>query len=416
MKLTGDLRIGIIGCGNIATGAHVPSYLSVLDLGRLTGFYDIEPANAEKALNIHNRNLKALMEDCEVADEIKEIARANLESLQVYHTVEELLANVDVVDICTPVKWHVPYAHKALASGVHVMSEKPMGLTWHQANKIKGNRPGEVFYQVNDDNVFLPKYQMLSHLIQSGAIGEVESIWLARGSHGPENNAWFWDPSISGGGCMLDYGFHAVTAAWYLLGFKQYTPKRVNSHKLCVNHRQRIIEGRLQDIAVDDDSHFTILFTDNQERKWATAVIEATWSWAELGPRSDDIKGYVNIHGTKGQLLSGVDDNNNVVIKLLQYGIGEKTIQVPETSSESHSFNAEIRNFLVSVLKKKESLLNEAIGAEVMAVLGSVYLANVKGHGITVQEFKDFVSSFQGEDSVDQKLIDIFMQPLKTEG
>ena len=45
----------------------------------------------------------------------------------------------------------------------------------------------------------------------SGLIGEVQSLWIARGSHGGEGG-WFWNPVLSGGGCLMDYGTHAVAS------------------------------------------------------------------------------------------------------------------------------------------------------------------------------------------------------------
>lgn len=43
------------------------------------------------------------------------------------------------------------------------------------------DRPG-VFFQLNDDNVFDPKYRLLHDLVAQGAVGRVRSVALARGS------------------------------------------------------------------------------------------------------------------------------------------------------------------------------------------------------------------------------------------
>jgi len=131
-----------------------------------------------------------------------------------------------------------------------------------------------------------------------------------------------------------------------------------------------------------------------------------------LASRTDDIKGYVKVCGTEGELLSEIDEEGHVALRVLKYGAGESIIKVPETESESVSFQAEIRNFLVSVLEDKESVLNQTRGAEIMAVLGSAYLSNVRKQAVTLDGFKDYVNSFKGHDDVDQKLIDVFMQSL----
>ena len=76
--MANKLRVGIVGAGNIATSAHLPSYME----------------------------LKDIVEVVAIADIVPERAQAAAEKFGIPHyfaSVEELLANVDVdyVDICT---------------------------------------------------------------------------------------------------------------------------------------------------------------------------------------------------------------------------------------------------------------------------------------------------------------------------
>ena len=73
------LKVGIVGAGNIATGAHLPSY----------------------------QELKDIVEVAAIADIVPERAQAAAEKFGIPHSyasVEEMLANepeLDYVDVCT---------------------------------------------------------------------------------------------------------------------------------------------------------------------------------------------------------------------------------------------------------------------------------------------------------------------------
>ena len=55
---------------------------------------------------------------------------------RIYPSLEEMLPDVDVVDICSPTHLHCEMALKAAAAGKHVICEKPLARTTQQAQKI----------------------------------------------------------------------------------------------------------------------------------------------------------------------------------------------------------------------------------------------------------------------------------------
>ncbi|HEX5943007.1 MAG TPA: Gfo/Idh/MocA family oxidoreductase, partial [Anaerolineales bacterium] len=54
----------------------------------------------------------------------------------VYPSLEDMLPDVDVVDICSPTHLHYEMALKAAAAGKHIICEKPLARTTKQAREI----------------------------------------------------------------------------------------------------------------------------------------------------------------------------------------------------------------------------------------------------------------------------------------
>jgi len=399
------LRVGVIGCGRVLNHAYLPAMLEVPGIA-VTGFYDSTELAAQNTL-MHYRvlageKIRVLRSGPEylggqrLADRLTASARVaqlqeSMDVAAVYSSSEKLVSEVDIVTICTPVLWHVPYARLAVEHGAHAMSEKPMGRSWWEARVLRDTvKKSGKLYQLSDDNVFIPRYQALRNVVESGLIGEVQSLWMARGSHGGEVG-WFWDPSISGGGCLMDYGTHAVTAAWFLLGYDK-RPIRVKSTGIRKRQPTRTIEGRLQTFCVEDDAHFKVCFEDPKSRDLSFANIEATWSWPEMGTPSSGPRGYILVEGSEGAVTGVVDEaNDRDYLKLTRPGYGEKLIQVPTVKPERESIEGEIRNFVECVRLGIPSILNEDVGLGVMEILGSAYLSEAWGRvAVSPDEFREF--------------------------
>ncbi|MBQ2755433.1 MAG: Gfo/Idh/MocA family oxidoreductase, partial [Oscillospiraceae bacterium] len=105
------VNVGIIGCGGIANGKHMPS-LSKLPNVRMVAFCDIVKEKAEKAA-----------------------AEYGVEGAKVYTDYKELLkdGDIEVVHVCTPNRSHSFITVDSLEAGKHVMCEKPMAKTYADA-------------------------------------------------------------------------------------------------------------------------------------------------------------------------------------------------------------------------------------------------------------------------------------------
>lgn len=373
------LRVGVLGAGQVFNQAHLPAY-ATLDEVELTAIYDPDPTRAEAARAQYLRLRK-------------DAGRTVSESqVRLCADAEEVIASVDMVDICSPPRYHALYAAMALSKGVHAMTEKPMARTWWEAQQvIEAARHSKAFFQLNDDNPFLPRYRALRNVIEDRMIGEVQTIWIARGYHGPEERGdWFWDPLENGGGAIMDYGSHAVTSVWFLLGYEKQ-PVEVRSLGIECRQRLRLIGGRFRYIETDDDAHFKIRFANPQNGDWATAIIEATWAWPELGRDGSDVHGYLEVEGSKGTVTAEVDAEGRDILRVRSRAFGERLILLESAAPESDSFRLEIINFIKSIQAGIPSLLNAEIAATGIGILNAALLSELRGRRtITLQEVADF--------------------------
>jgi predicted dehydrogenase len=233
-------------------------------------------------------------------------------------------------------------------------------------------------FQLNDDNVFIPRYQALRHVIESGMIGEVQHIRISRGYPGSGRPGWFWTPIEAGGGGIFDYGSHAVASTWFLLGFDKQ-PAEVRSLGIEVRNRTRPIDGHLRPIEIDDDAHFKIRYVDPTNGDWMTVTIEATWTWPDWADNGSDVRGYIEVTGSLGSVTGFVNEKDEDVLKVTGHALGERLLPIESAHTEDISFRDEIGNFIECVRAGKPSLLNADIAAAVIRTLNCAQLSELRG-------------------------------------
>lgn len=151
MKKSSVVRLGCIGGGMIINVAHVPAYVELRDEVILTAIYSPEKNTAEETRKNY----------------LEKMAQAGAKvdwEVTVCDSFEQLLTLVDAIDIGTPTRYHAWYAEKALRAGVHAMSEKPIARNYLEAKRLtEVANSSKAIYQLNDDNVFLPRYQHIKN-------------------------------------------------------------------------------------------------------------------------------------------------------------------------------------------------------------------------------------------------------------
>jgi predicted dehydrogenase len=140
-------------------------------------------------------------------------------------TLDDLLdAGVDGVVIATPSALHAQQAIRALERGAAVFCQKPLGRTQAEVLAVlKAARTADRLLAVDLSYRFTKGMRLIRELVRSGELGRIYAAELAfHNAYGPDK-AWFYDPALSGGGCVMDLGVHLVDLALWTLDYPRVT-------------------------------------------------------------------------------------------------------------------------------------------------------------------------------------------------
>lgn len=136
-------------------------------------------------------------------------------------SLDDLLAlGLDGIVIATPSALHAQQAMRALEGGAAVFCQKPLGRTAEETRRVvDAARKADRLLAVDLSYRHTEAMVKIRGLVRSGALGEVYAADLVfHNAYGPDK-AWFYDPKLSGGGCVMDLGIHLVDLALWLFDF-----------------------------------------------------------------------------------------------------------------------------------------------------------------------------------------------------
>jgi predicted dehydrogenase len=136
-------------------------------------------------------------------------------------TLDDVLAaGVDGVVIATPSALHAQQSIRALERGVAVFCQKPLGRTADEVRAVvDAARAADRLLAVDLSYRFTEGMRRIREVVRSGELGTIYAVDLVfHNAYGPDK-PWFYDPALSGGGCVMDLGVHLVDLALWTLDF-----------------------------------------------------------------------------------------------------------------------------------------------------------------------------------------------------
>lgn len=195
------LRIGIIGTGRSTS----------ISRGHLMGIRYVQEAELTA---VYDLSKESMDEWC------KELG---VDTSLCCSSLEELFERCDAVTVATPNNTHVDYIVKALENGKHILIEKPISSNPDDIPQILNavEKSSTVGY-VNLSYRRIPGIKMIHDYIASGKAGRIYTIRHNMGGSRLANEAvpleWRFRRSISGTGCIGDFGSHALDILHYITG------------------------------------------------------------------------------------------------------------------------------------------------------------------------------------------------------
>ncbi|MFQ5703948.1 MAG: Gfo/Idh/MocA family protein [Gemmatimonadales bacterium] len=210
-------RIGVLGAGAISQVAHL-SVLPKFDRVEVVALCDIDLPKA--------RSLAARLGIPDVYDDIEDLIA---------------LSKPDAVVVCTPNHLHEIHTITALASGVHVLCERPLALSIGGMEKIEAAREQSgAVVMVGMNHRFRSDVQTLRRYLEGGELGSLYSIRSGWYTFRPTRQAlgWRFHREQSGGGAMLDLGLPLIDLGLWLAGYPR--PESVSGQFNPADYGERV--------------------------------------------------------------------------------------------------------------------------------------------------------------------------------
>lgn len=345
------VKIGIIGCGGIANGKHLPA-LSKLKNVQMVAFCDIIKEKAEAAAKRYGTP------DAKVFTDYQELLK---------------LEDIEVVHVLTPNRSHSFITVDALEAGKHVMCEKPMAINAAEAKKMvdAAKRTGKKL-TIGYQNRQRPDSLYVKRECDEGTLGDIyyaKAIALRRRAV----PTWgvFLNEYEQGGGPLIDIGTHALDLTLWCMN--NYEPK------YCVGTTYKKLgkifpsanswgDWKAEDFTVEDSAFGFIVMKNG-----ATISLESSWALNMLDTR----EAATLLCGTQ----AGIDMNNGVRINGVRGGklyelypaINGKGVDFYDAAGEEKPEDREARLWIDAVINDKTPQVTPEQAYCVSSILNGIY-------------------------------------------
>jgi predicted dehydrogenase len=259
-------------------------------------------------------------------------------------------ADIDAVDICLPHHLHRDAIVRAAGAGKHILCEKPLCLSAAEAREVNAAvRANGVTLMSAHNQLFMPAVAKAREVLDAGTIGrlyEVRSTDCFYNDFDPATVGWRGSAATSGGGELIDSGYHPTYLLLHLAGGRP-----VEATAMLSKHRLAFMEG--------EDSAQVLVCFDNG------VVGQVVTSWAfDPAPVTERFSAV----GELGSLHSGGEGTSLTVT--MRDGPSETW-----TWDEADTYVEEIGHFADSLIHGTRPLHTEVEGIAVLGILLAAYEA-----------------------------------------
>ncbi|HBF86609.1 MAG TPA: hypothetical protein DDW54_02910 [Clostridiales bacterium] len=225
-------KVGIIGYGWVASENHRWSYSQAKDV-EIAAVCDVKRDALERAKKDFG------LSDDRLFDDYRKLIDSGL---------------CDMVDICTPNRFHCEQAKYALNAGLPVSIEKPVGVNSREVNEVRtlAEKKGlPVFICFTWRH--LPTTRYLKDVIDSGAVGKVYHCYIKcikeSGLWAGRRLEWRFQKEYAGSGVLCDLGSHMID---FLNWMNEDIVGLSANMGIFVKKRQKLDSDEWADVTTDD--------------------------------------------------------------------------------------------------------------------------------------------------------------------
>ena len=353
------VKIGVIGCGGIANGKHLPAY-SKNNQAELVAFCDIIVERAQKA--------------CE---------QYGAPGAKVYEDYKELLKDeaIDAVLVLTHNSEHCRITVDAFEAGKHVLCEKPMAINYEEAKKMiaardKAGKILTIGYQTR----FRADSLYLKELCDDGRFGHIyyaEATAIRRRSV----PTWgvFIDEEKQGGGPLIDIGTHTLDLTLYMMN--NYEPAYCVGKTFHMLNKQTNTGNAWGDWDTErftaEDSAFGFIVMKNG----AVIILRSSWALNYVDQKEAVTllcgdKGGAEMTGPRQLRINGVDHGRKYV---MTPDLTASKVAFFDGAQAGESQDLEAACFVKSILGEATPVVTAEQAAVVTRILEGIYTSEKTG-------------------------------------
>jgi len=355
------LRVGLLLLAVCAVGARAlpaqpnpspdsseqaPIRLAVAGLvhGHVHGFLQTRPYADARLVGVAEADTALLRQRAEQYD---------VEADRRYRRLETMLKETspDAVVVFTHTFGHRRVVETAAEYGVDVMVEKPLAVNGEHARAMQeAAAANDVDVLVNYETTWYPSTERVYDLARTqGRLGPLRKVVVRDGHRGPQEIGvgpafldWLTDPTLNGGGALMDFGCYGANLMTHLMDGARPTSVTAVTQQF---------KSDSVYAAVDDEATILLTYPGTQ------GLIQASWNWPYS--RKD-----LSVYGQNGYVHA--DDATRMRVR-----VGDGSEQQFTLESEP-PFYASAIPYLVSVVRGEtepsglSSLANNVIVTEIL--------------------------------------------------
>jgi predicted dehydrogenase len=261
---------------------------------------------------------------------------------------------LDAVVVCTPPTTHPEITQYFLERKVHVLCEKPLSVDLDSATRmVQSAARAGVRLTMASKFRYVEDVIRAKSIVTSGILGEIILFENAFTSRVDMSARWNSDPSISGGGVLIDNGAHSVDLMRYFLGPLAAV---------------QVVEGkRVQGLPVEDTVRIFVRSVSG-----VMGSIDLSWSI------NKELDSYINIYGSNGTIMVGWRESKyrqSSSRDWIVFGKGYDKIQ---------AFRSQLNNFARAIRGEEMLLIGPEDALASVEVMEAAYRALRRDHWINV--------------------------------
>jgi predicted dehydrogenase len=285
-------------------------------------------------------------------------------SAKAYPSLDAMLADVDVLDICSPTHLHHEMALKAAAAGKHIVCEKPLARTTEQAQEmLTACRQAGLHLLVAHVVRFFPEYALAHSAVVEGQIGRPAVIRLQRGSYRPKKPAgnWFLDEEKSGG-ILMDSMIHDYDYARWVAG----EVESVSARRVTELHRDAPVDYGLVIL-----SH----------RSGALSHIAGAWAYPPPTFRT-----HLEIAGERGLIEFDSEGTAPIQNLILKTGASDAPdVPLPASPVSESPYTTQIKEFYGALAEGKAARVSASDGLVAVQIAEAALQSARTGQSVELQ-------------------------------